>query len=85
MLRLPAISNVAFGNMLVRADKRDAIYLRYALIPYIYTMARWSYDTGVGMCRPMYYDYPEADEAYRYEGQYMFGNDILGSPRHPVG
>lgn len=59
---------------------RDAIYLRYALIPYIYTMARWSYDTGVGMCRPMYYDYPEADEAYRYEGQYMFGNDILVAP-----
>lgn len=58
----------------------DAIYLRYALIPYIYTMARWSYDTGVGMCRPMYYDYPEADEAYRYEGQYMFGNDILVAP-----
>lgn len=59
---------------------RDAIYLRYALIPYIYTMARWSYDTGVGMCRPMYYDYPEADEAYCYEGQYMFGNDILVAP-----
>lgn len=59
---------------------RDAIYLRYALIPYIYTMARWSYDTGVGICRPMYYDYPEADEAYRYEGQYMFGNDILAAP-----
>lgn len=59
---------------------RDAICLRYALIPYIYTMARWSYDTGVGICRPMYYDYPEADEAYRYEGQYMFGNDILAAP-----
>ena len=59
---------------------RDAIYLRYALVPYIYTMARWAYDTGISICRPMYYDYPEADEAYRYEGQYMFGNDILAAP-----
>jgi len=59
---------------------RDAIYLRYSLIPYIYTYARYSYDTGIGLCRPMYYDYPELDEAYSYEGQYMFGNDILVAP-----
>lgn len=59
---------------------RDAIRLRYTLVPYIYTMARESYDTGIGMCRPMYYEYPELDEAYKYEGQYMFGNDILAAP-----
>ena len=29
------------------------------------------------MCRPMYYDYPEADEAYSWNQQYMFGDDIL--------
>lgn len=59
---------------------RDAVQLRYKLIPYIYTYARYSYDTGIGLCRPMYYDYPELDEAYIYEGQYMFGNDILAAP-----
>lgn len=59
---------------------RDAIHLRYALIPYIYTYARYSYDTGIGICRPMYYEYPELEEAYLYEGQYMFGNDILAAP-----
>ncbi|HHU58406.1 MAG TPA: DUF5110 domain-containing protein [Bacteroidales bacterium] len=59
---------------------RDAIELRYALIPYIYTYARYAYDTGVSLCRPMYYDYPEAEEAYTFEGEYMFGNDILAAP-----
>lgn len=59
---------------------RDAICLRYTLVPYIYTMARQSYDTGVGICRPMYYEYPELEEAYLYEGQYMFGDDILAAP-----
>ncbi|MDR1682845.1 MAG: DUF5110 domain-containing protein, partial [Candidatus Symbiothrix sp.] len=59
---------------------RDAVELRYSLVPYIYTMARYSYDTGISICRPMYYDYPEHDEAYRYEAQYMFGNDILVAP-----
>ncbi len=59
---------------------RDAVKLRYALFPYIYTMARKSHDTGIGLCRPMYYDHPEADEAYTREGQYMFGDDILVAP-----
>lgn len=59
---------------------RESARLRYSLFPYIYTMARKTYDTGIGMCRPMYYDYPEADEAYTYEGQYFFGDDILVAP-----
>lgn len=58
---------------------RDAIRLRYTLAPYIYNAARENYDTGVGMCRPMYYDYPEQDEAYDAPGQFMFGNDILAT------
>jgi hypothetical protein len=59
---------------------RQALELRYALIPYIYTYARYTYDTGISLCRPMYYDYPEQEEAYRYEEQYMFGNDMLIAP-----
>lgn len=41
----------------------DAFHLRYALIPYIYNAARKNFDTGVAMCYPMYYDYPEAEES----------------------
>ncbi len=59
---------------------RQAVRLRYAVFPYIYTMAREAYDTGISICRPMYYDYPDIEEAYSYEGQYMFGNDILVAP-----
>lgn len=59
---------------------RDAILLRYALIPYIYTAARQAYETGVSLVRPLYYDHPEADEAYAFTGQYMFGDDILVAP-----
>ena len=62
------------------ASMRKAVELRYAIIPYIYTYARYSYDTGISLCRPMYYDYPERDEAYTFEGEYMFGNDILVAP-----
>ena len=58
---------------------RDAIRLRYTLAPYIYNAARENYDSGVGMCRPMYYDYPESDKAYETPEQFMFGNDILAT------
>lgn len=59
---------------------RDAVKLRYALFPYIYTMARQTYDTGLGMCRPLYYEYPENEEAYLYENEYFFGDNILVAP-----
>lgn len=59
---------------------REAVKLRYALFPYIYTMARETYDTGISICRPLYYNYPDCEEAYEYESEYMFGNDILVAP-----
>ena len=58
---------------------RDAIRLRYDLVPYIYNASRANYDTGVAMCRPMYYDYPENDASYIYKEQFMFGDDILAT------
>ena len=54
--------------------------LRYQLMPYIYTAARQAYDTGISICRPLYYEWPEANESYRAEQEYMFGDDILVSP-----
>ena len=61
-------------------DLRDVVQLRYRMIPYIYTAARQAYDTGISICRPMYYDNPEENEAYRYESQYMFGDNLLVAP-----
>lgn len=58
-------------------DMRATMHLRYALVPYIYAAARQTFDTGVSMCRPMYYSHPESDMAYSSKTQYMFGNDLL--------
>ena len=59
---------------------REAIRMRYKLFPYLYTAARQTYDTGIGMNRPLYYDYPEDANAYVYEDEYMFGDDMLVAP-----
>ena len=58
---------------------REAMKLRYRLAPYIYTAAREAYDTGVSICRPMYYDWPEEDAAYAATNAYMFGDSILAA------
>ena len=59
---------------------RDAYLLRESLIPYIYTAARAAYDTGISMCHPLYYDYPEAAEAYEFKDEYLFGSDMIVAP-----
>ena len=58
----------------------ETVKLRYALMPYIYTAARQAYDTGVSLCRPLYYEWPEVNNAYLFEDEYMFGDDILVAP-----
>ena len=59
---------------------KEALDLRYTMVPYIYTQARIAYDTGVSLCRPLYYEWPNDNEAYKHGEEYMFGNDILATP-----
>lgn len=59
---------------------RATVRQRYRMLPYIYSMARKTWEEGISLCRPMYYDYPEAPEAYAMRSQYMFGDDMLIAP-----
>ena len=59
---------------------RSCFQWRYALQPYIYTEARRTYDTGVAFLRPLYYDWPEAGEAYTSKDEYLFGDQMLAAP-----
>src|ERR1700722_553965 len=59
---------------------RDCYTRRYAMQPYIYTEARKTYDTGLAFLHPLYYDWPEAPEAYAAKNEYMFGDSILADP-----
>jgi len=59
---------------------RSTFQLRYAMEPYTYTEARRTYDTGVAFFRPLYYDWPEAQEAYDSRGEYVFGDEMVAAP-----
>ena len=57
----------------------ESIRLRAALNPYIYSYMHLANTEGTPLCRGMYIDYPEADEAYAYN-QYKFGDAFLVAP-----
>jgi len=59
---------------------RQALVLRNALVPYIYSYTRKTHETGIALVHPMYYENPTADEAYSYTAQYMFGDNIVAAP-----
>lgn len=59
---------------------KEAFYLRNALGPYLYSQAAKMLITGVATVHPLYYEFPEADEAYDYKYQYMFGDSVLAAP-----
>jgi alpha-glucosidase (family GH31 glycosyl hydrolase) len=57
----------------------DAIRLRYALIPYIYSYERAAAD-GVGLVRPLTFDYPDDSHVRDDVDAWMFGDGLLVSP-----
>ena len=59
---------------------RSLYHQRYAMLPYIYTEARRTYDTGVAFLHPLYYDWPEAQEAYSQKNEYAFGENMMVDP-----
>ncbi len=53
--------------------------LRHKLIPYLYTMNYLAYK-GRPLTLPMYYEYPEAWDAYEVGNQYLFGTELIVAP-----
>jgi alpha-D-xyloside xylohydrolase len=54
--------------------------VRYALMPYIYTIAHTASTTGVPMARAMVIDHQHNPMAYTHDLQYMWGPSILVMP-----
>ncbi|NDK91729.1 DUF5110 domain-containing protein [Gordonia desulfuricans] len=63
-----------------RSAATTAMRLRSRLVPYLYTAARISHDTGLPMAHGMYLTWPHRREAYDFRHQYMLGEDLLVAP-----
>jgi alpha-glucosidase (family GH31 glycosyl hydrolase) len=63
------------------ADAKAAIDLRYRLVPYMYAYERRAHDTGVGIVRPLFWEFPEgAARTVDITDEWMFGDDLLVAP-----
>jgi alpha-glucosidase (family GH31 glycosyl hydrolase) len=58
----------------------DAIRLRYTLIPYIYSYEQTRRNTGVGLVRPLMFDWPHDANVRNDVDAWMFGEGLLVSP-----
>ena len=59
---------------------RDALNLRAALVPYLYTAGRAFFDTAVAPLRALYVEAPGDNRSYAAPHEYFFGGDLLAAP-----
>ncbi|KIL93331.1 hypothetical protein FAVG1_03310 [Fusarium avenaceum] len=56
------------------------LQFRHRLIPYLYTMNCRSSSDGEPVVQPLYWKFPERDEAYERPNQYYFGSELMVAP-----
>ncbi len=63
-----------------RTAATQALRLRHALLPYLYTMNWRTHLYGEPLVQPMYWRYSESDTAYAVPDQFSFGTELIVSP-----
>ena len=69
----------AFGPEAEKAAK-EAIELRYRLIPYFYAYAWQASRTGAPLMRPLFFEFPEDPQTFNMEDEWLVGREILAAP-----
>lgn len=58
----------------------ELLHLRERLRPYIMAQMKAAHENGTPPMRPLFYDFPEDEQAWAVEDQFMFGPDLLVAP-----
>jgi oligosaccharide 4-alpha-D-glucosyltransferase len=69
-----------FREAATRALARDAIRLRYAMLPYNYTIAFDNSQTGMPLMRPVLFEEPDGNDSPSISSTYLWGPDLLVAP-----
>ncbi len=64
---------------------RDAVTLRYRLMPYIYASFLEGAETGAPVQRPLIFEDQDDEAARDIDDQYLFGRDLLVAPVYRAG
>ncbi len=62
------------------AAAKKAIQLRYQLLPYFYSLEREARETGVGIARPLFWEFPTDAQTANITDSWMVGDSLLASP-----
>ena len=73
-------SEAVYFNDTTQKIVREFMKLRYALLPYIYTVAAEAHIDGYPIVRPLFFEFPDDKIAYDIGNQYMFGESLLVIP-----
>lgn len=63
-----------------REMTKAALRERYALLPYWYTLFYEAYKQGTPMMRPMFMEFPDDEQLFATEDQFMLGGGIMVKP-----
>ncbi|MEU5546455.1 TIM-barrel domain-containing protein [Streptomyces sioyaensis] len=74
----------SFGDA-VESIVRDAIRLRYRLLPYLYSSFVRAAETGAPVQRPLVFDYQYDPAVSDIDDEYLFGPDLLVAPVFEAG
>ena len=58
----------------------EFLRLRHQMIPFLDSASVDTTEKGLALIEPMYYEYPDKEEAYARGSQYMFGRQLLVAP-----
>ena len=59
---------------------REAIELRYRLLPHIYNVMQQASETGLPAMRPLFLEFPSDGRTWDQDDQFMFGSDLVVAP-----
>jgi oligosaccharide 4-alpha-D-glucosyltransferase len=73
-------SEAALIDTPYRGMAREVIYMRYAMLPYNYSLAYAQTKYGKPLMAPLYYYYPSDTTAVKIQDEFFSGENILAAP-----
>lgn len=73
-------SEPVYWNEKTQEIVRNYMNLRYAMLPYNYTLAWQNSTIGAPLMRPLFYQYPGDTTTFKIQDEYMWGDDFLVAP-----